>query len=330
MATKKPDRTPQRKRAVKKRVSRDEASKQAAPFDLGADNWIWGEGDELGAGNRMTPETILAALDQVRKGEIIDLSHDVAMGNPNIPPFQPPYFISMSITGPNSERFIHEAMGADNGIGFYLERIEMTTHVSTHIDALGHATIHAELYGGIPTPVGADDFGLKHCGIEKAPPFIARGVVIDVAGYKKVHHLEPGYAITPADLEGALRKQKTTIPEGSIVIIHTGWGHKFWTDPVNYAHSYPGIGLAASKWLAEKRVVAIGADNMALEVFPCENPKVIFPVHQHLITKQGIYIVENVKTDEIVERRLWESTIVILPTKFRGATGTPVRIIALL
>ena len=63
---------------------------------------------------------------------------------------------------------------------------------------------------------------------------------------------------------------------------------------------------------------------------PCEDPKVIFPVHQHLITRQGIYIIENVKTDEIVERKLWESTIVILPTKFRGATGSPVRIIALL
>ena len=53
-------------------------------------------------------------------------------------------------------------------------------------------------------------------------------------------------------------------------------------------------------------------------------------MHQHLITRQGIYIIENVKTDEIVERQLWESTIVILPTKFRGATGSPVRIIALL
>mgnify|MGYP005810600315 CR=1 FL=1 len=299
-------------------------------FDLGPDHWIWGEGDELGAGNRMTPKSVLAALEQVEKGEIIDLSHDVAQGAPSIPPFQSPYVMTVSVTGENSERFIREAMGAENGIGFYLERIEMTTHVSTHIDALGHATIHAELYGGIPAPVGADDFGLRHCGIEKAPPFFARGVVLDIAGVHGVSHLEPGYAITPADLEAALKRQKVKIPKAAIVLVHTGWGAKFWSDPVTYAHGYPGIGLEASKWLAAKEVVAAGADNMALEVWPCEDPKVIFPVHQHLITRQGIYIIENVKTDEMVSRGLWEATIVILPTKFRGATGAPVRIVALL
>lgn len=316
--------------AAKPKAKGRSKSTFAGPVDLGPDHWVWGEGDEIGAGNLMTPDSILAALDQVKKGEIIDLSHDVAMGNPSIPPIQLPYVMTLSSTAANSERMIRNGFGAENGIGFYLERIEMTTHVSTHIDALGHATIHAELYGGIPAPVGADDFGLCHAGIEKAPPFIARGVVIDVAGYKKTKFLKPGYAITPTDLEGALKRQKVSIKKGVIVIIHTGWGHKFWSDPVAYAHGYPGIGLDASKWLAAHEVVAVGADNMALEVFPCEDPKVIFPVHQHLITRQGIYIIENVKTDEIVERKLWQSTIVILPTKFRGATGSPVRIIALL
>ena len=291
---------------------------------------MWGEGDEIGAGNLMTPDSILAALEKVKKGEIIDLSHDVAMGNPSIPPIQLPYVMTLSSTSANSERMIRNGFGAENGIGFYLERIEMTTHVSTHIDALGHATIHAELYGGLPGAVSHYSFGRWHAGIEQSPHFVARGVIIHVAGYKTSRFLTPGYAITPAEREGALKRQKVSIEKGSIVIVHTGWGHKFWSDPVTYAHGYPGIGLAASKWLAAHEVVAVGADNMALEVFPCEDPKVIFPVHQHLITRQGIYIIENVKTDEIVEKKLWESTIVILPTKFRGATGSPVRIIALL
>ncbi|MGE3850030.1 MAG: cyclase family protein [Gammaproteobacteria bacterium] len=318
---------------AKSRKSPSASTRKAAakmPVDLGPDNWIWGPDDQLGAGNRMTTRTILGALQKVQKGEIIDLSHDVAQGAPSIPPIQSPYVMTVSSSAQNSERFIREALGAENGIGFYLERIEMTTHVSTHIDALGHATIHAELYGGIPAPVGADDFGLRHCGIEKAPPFFTRGVVLDVAAVHGVAHLDPGYAITPADLEAALKRQKVRIPKAAIVLIHTGWGAKFWSEPVKYAHGYPGIGLAASKWLAAKEVVAVGADNMALEVWPCEDPKVIFPVHQHLITRQGIYIIENVKTDAMVSRGLWEATIVILPTKFRGATGAPVRIVAML
>lgn len=300
-----------------------------ADLDLGEDNWRWGKDDTLGAGNLITAQSIKAALGAVDNGQIVELSHDVAMGVPHVWPLQTPYIMTMSRTSKNMTKFLSEHMGATNDIGFYLERIEMTTHVSTHIDALGHVTIAAEFYNGIAIEDGESDEGLTRFGIEKAPPFIARGILIDVAAYRGVETLQAGYAITPADLEGALKKQAITIPEGSIVFIHTGWGKYFTARPQHYAHTGPGIGLAASKWLAAKKVVAIGADNMGLEVVPGEDPKVIFPVHQHLLVKQGIYIIENVKTDELAANKLYETTIIMLPTKFRGATGTPLRIIAL-
>ena len=300
-----------------------------ADIDLGKSNWQWGKDDVLGAGNLMTAQTIKAALSTVGKGEIVELSHDVAMGAPYINGIQTPYVMTLSRTSKNMEKMLTEHMGATNNVGFYLERIEMTTHVSTHIDALGHVTIAAELYNGLDREDAASDIGLNHNGIDKSPPFIAKGILIDVAAYKDVESLKAGYVITPGDLQGALKKQGTKIPEGSIIFIHTGWGKNFTTKPQHYAHTGPGLGLAASKWLASKKVVAIGADNMALEVVPGENPKIIFPVHQHLLVKQGIYIVENVKTDALAKKKLYETTIVMLPTKFRGATGTPLRIIAL-
>jgi len=68
---------------------------------------------------------------------------------------------------------------------------------------------------------------------------------------------------------------------------------------------------------------------MALEVTPGEDPNVVFPVHQHLLVKQGIYIIENVKTDELAAQKRYQTTTIMLPTKFRGATGTPLRIIAM-
>ncbi len=301
----------------------------ALAVDLGSNNWSWGKEDSLGAGNLMTAETIKAALEAVEKGEVIELSHDVAMGAPHISPIQTPYVMTMSGTAKNMEKFLSQNMGATNDIGFYLERIEMTTHVSTHIDALGHVTIASEFYNGIPIEDGESDSGLTINGIEKSPPFIARGILIDVAAYKGVESLEAGYPITPADLQGALKKQGMKIPAGSIVFIHTGWGKNFTAQPQHYAHTGPGIGLAASKWLASQKVVAIGADNMALEVVPGEDPKAVFPVHQHLLVKQGIYIIENAKTDELAAKKLYQTTTVMLPTKFRGATGTPLRIIAL-
>ncbi|RLA45224.1 MAG: cyclase family protein [Gammaproteobacteria bacterium] len=297
--------------------------------DLGKNNWAWGKDDVLGAGNRMTASSIKAALAAVEGGNIVELSHDVAMGAPYIEPIQTPYVMTLSRTSKNMENFLRDKMGATNDIGFYLERIEMTTHVSTHIDALGHVTIAAELYNGLDREQAASDIGLNHNGIEKSPPFIAKGILIDVATYKGVENLEPGYAISAADLQGALKKQGTNIPEGAIVFVHTGWGKNFTAEPQHYAHTGPGIGIEASKWLASQNVVAIGADNMALEVTPGEEPTVVFPVHQHLLVKQGIYIIENVKTDELAAKKLYETTIIMLPTKFRGATGTPLRIIAL-
>jgi len=300
-----------------------------ADVDLGENNWSWGKDDVLGAGNLMTANSIKAALAAVESGKIIELSHDVAVGAPYINPIQTPYVITLARTSKNMEKFLRDNAGATNEVGFYLERIEMTTHVSTHIDALGHVTIAAELYNGLDREDAASDIGLNHNGIDKSPPFIATGILIDVAAYKGVDNLEPGYAITVADLQGALKKQGTTIPKGAIVFVHTGWGKNFTAKPQHYAHTGPGIGIEASKWLASKSVVAIGADNMALEVTPGEDPKVIFPVHQHLLVKQGIYIIENVKSDELAAQKLYQTTVIMLPTKFKGATGTPLRIIAL-
>ncbi len=300
-----------------------------ADANLGENNWKWGKDDVLGAGNLMTANSIKAALSAVESGEIIELSHDVAVGAPYINPIQTPYVITLARTSKNMENFLRDNAGATNKVGFYLERIEMTTHVSTHIDALGHVTIAAELYNGLDREDAASDIGLNHNGIDKSPPFIATGILIDVAAYKGVGNLEPGYAITAADLQGALKKQGTTIPKGAIVFVHTGWGKNFTAKPQHYAHTGPGIGIEASKWLASKQVVAIGADNMALEVTPGEDPKVVFPVHQHLLVKQGIYIIENVKSDELAAKKRYQSTVIMLPTKFKGATGTPLRIIAL-
>ncbi|MFZ5653321.1 MAG: cyclase family protein [Pseudomonadota bacterium] len=305
------------------------AMASASAVDLGEPNWSWGKDDVLGAGNRITAASIKAALGTVEQGRVIELSHDVAMGAPYIPGVQTPYVMTLARTSGNMEKLLAEHMGATNRVGFYLERIEMTTHVSTHIDALGHVTIAAELYNGLDREQAASDTGLNRLGIEQSPPFIAPGVLIDVASYKGVDFLEAGYAITPEDLQGALDKQGTEIPEGAIVLIHTGWGRNFTADPQHYAMTGPGIGLAASKWLAARKAVAIGADNMALEVVPGEDPGVIFPVHQHLLVNQGIYIIENLNSAELAAGRHYRTTILMLPTKYRGATGTPLRIVAL-
>ena len=296
----------------------------------GPRSWSWGPDDELGAANQITSESILEALAAVQKGDIIELSHEVVEGAPFIPGLQPEYKIGMHLTSPATVEMFAEQFSATNGIGINLERIEMTTHVGTHIDAIGHISEADTLYGGASGDETVSSSGLGHGGIEKAPPFIARAVLIDVAGYKNVQGLEAGYAITPEDLEGALKRQKSKVIEGAIVLIHTGADETFVSTPEEHAKSTPGINLEAARWLSSRRVVAVGADNHAVEVEPGKIPGVAFPVHQHFITNQGVYMIENMKLDELAERRIYESTVIILPIKFKGATGSPVRVIALL
>jgi hypothetical protein len=149
---------------------------------------------------------------------VIELSHEVAEGAPFIPGLQPPYGIRMHLTSGPSEQMFARDMGATNGIGVNLEQVEMTMHVSTHVDAIGHISIGGTLYNGVAASEGVSDEGLRHGGIETAPPFIARAILIDVAAYKEVDRLAPGYAVQPADLEAALRAQGVSIPEGSVVL----------------------------------------------------------------------------------------------------------------
>ncbi len=296
---------------------------------LGPRHWPWGSGDERGAGNLITPESILEALSQVTQGEVIELSHDVAEGAPLMPGLQPPYGFRMHLTTGASVQMFAQDMGATNGIGVNLEQVELTMHVSTHVDAIGHISIGNTLYGGASGEESVSDSGISHGGIEQAPPFIARAVLIDVAAYKGVDRLDPGYGIQPEDLEGALQAQGVDVSEGTIVLIHTGSDETFLENPEAHAASTPGLSLDAARWLSSRRVIAVGADNHALEVEPGETPGVLFPVHQHLIVNQGIYIIENMKLDELAERRIFESTLIMLPTKFKGATASPVRVIAL-
>lgn len=297
---------------------------------VGPRNWSWGAGDERGAGNLITPTSILEALSAVSQGEVIELSHEVAEGAPRIPGVQPEYKLSMHLTSDATVKKFAEEMSATNGIGVNLERIEMTTHVSTHIDAIGHISIGDTLYSGASGKETVSASGIAYGGIEKAPPFIARAVLIDVAGYKGVDRLEAGYAITPEDLEGALRAQGSQITKGVIALIHTGSDETFLANSHAHAESTPGISMDAARWLSSRRVIAVGGDNHGVEVLPGETPGELFPVHQHFITNQGIYIIENMKLDELAERKVYESTVIILPTKFKGATAAPVRIIALL
>ncbi len=169
----------------------------------------------------------------------------------------------------------------------------MTAHVGTHIDALGHFTIGDRLYNGLSAAEVVTDWGLDRLGIEHAPPMVTRGVLLDVAGFDGGEFLEPGRVIAPDDLARAEAAAGVVIEPGDIVLIRTGWGRFFGVDNPRYLQGEPGINVPAAQWLTQRDVVAIGCDNMAVEVLPNPDRNVALPVHHHVLVEAGVYLIEE-------------------------------------
>jgi kynurenine formamidase len=203
----------------------------------------------------------------------------------------------------------------------------MPEHSGTHIDALAHQAENLTLHGGVHVDSGVQtSVGFRVLGIDTMAPLVARGVLLDVAGKKR---LEPDHAISPEELQRVAKEAGVEIRAGDVVLVRTGYG-ALWSQPDDYLHA-AGVSSYGSRWLAEKKVLAVGADNMAWDVMGPTDPElgVTLPGHLVLLVRAGIPIIENLNLEELAAARVYEFAFVCLPLKMRGATGSPVRPIAI-
>jgi kynurenine formamidase len=147
-------------------------------------------------------------------------------------------------------------------------------------------------------------------------------VLLDVAALKR-DRLAAGEVITARELQQAAQKAHVTLRPGDVVLIHTGHGFWWTTDNDRYAEGEPGIGLDAAKWLAEQKVALIGSDNWAIEAVPSENLARPFEVHQFLLVRHGIYLLENLDLSELAADNVTEFAFMFAPLRLKGATGSP-------
>jgi kynurenine formamidase len=280
------------------------------------DRWYpsrWGADDQRGAANRVTPAKVTQARDLIRQGRVYQLGRVYEAGMP----LQATRHFSLHIpqayvTGGTNQGIYHdEVVSAEIG------------QVGTQFDGLGHFGIGDLFYNGNRRADFAQPGGLTKLGIENVGPIFTRGVLIDVAALKGVAQLERGYEITVADLKAALSRQKVQITPGDVVITHTGWGAHWLKDNARYLSGAPGIGHAAAQFLADAEVVVVGGDSSAVEVSPNPNASLSAPVHQLLIARNGIYLHENLATEELARDSVYEFAYVFSPLRLKGATGSP-------
>ena len=132
-----------------------------------------------------------------------------------------------------------------------------------------------------------------------------------------------GEVVTAEDLDGALRKEGVSIGEGDVVLLRTGHWQLWMKDNEAFSKGEPGLGVAAARWLCDRKITLVGSDCWATEVVPPENKDRPFEVHQLLIVRNGIYNLENLDLEQLARDKVYEFAFIFAPLPLKGATGSP-------
>jgi kynurenine formamidase len=262
----------------------------------------------------MTLERLVAAI---RVTRTYDLGVALEAGIPHGPAHSPFLFSLIKKHGQIVYR---------DGVSTATDVFSMGTHVGTHIDALGHVSKAGRLHGGIEAEsVQSFAGGLRHGGVHDLPPIIGRGILLDVPAVRGVDVLPAEDAVTARDLERACELHGVTVEPGDTVLVRTGW-MRYWADPERYHGTpVPGLVVDAAHWIADRHARCVGGDTYAVEKVPAHG----MAVHVALLVERGVPIIEMLDLEALARDGVHAFLFVALPLKIVGATGSPVRPIAL-
>lgn len=266
-----------------------------------------------------SPDRLAELLSLLAHATVYDLEHLRRVGDPIFPAHWPGYVYTLHR---RHEAGLERRTSA-SGL------ITQAEHSGTHIDALCHQAEDLRLNGGIGIDADVQGpQGFSRLGMETVAPILRRGVLLDVAGLRG----EPvplGEQIDASELEATLRAQQQEIRAGDVVLVRTGNATR-WEDGDTYLR---GCGMAgsASNWLARMGPFAVGADLVAWDLPGVVDPGTgtTLPGHLILLVRSGIHILENLNLEQLAADGTGEFLFCCLPPKYAGATGSPVRPIAI-
>jgi kynurenine formamidase len=290
-----------------------------------AEDWYpskYGPDDTIGALNNLSPEATKAAAGLVQTGKIYALG---VVTNRKTPAWTPRWFniiVTQSNDGTGPTMGSNKVTANDDVLITYLG-------IGTQLDGLGHLGIDHRYYNGLRAQdiVAAD--GLKKLGTQDVPPIATRGVLLDMTKQLGANPVAPGTAFNRTEIDAAASAAGVTIQKGDVVLFHTGHMTTAENDPAGYIAKEPGLGKEGAEYLASLDVVAIGADSSALEVIPFEREDEPFIVHQTLLSKNGVHILENVSTAQLAADGATTFLFVLGQPRFEGAVQMVVNPIAI-
>lgn len=295
-------------------------------------NWgRWGDDDELGTLNLIDDEAVQRGLAAARTGRRLSLAIRLDAGSPqmgNIPGRINPVHAMIALNTPYT-----------GDVGDFCcsdDMVTMGLQAGTHWDALAHVSYDGLLYNGHPASSVTAERGATRCGIHRVGSIVSRGVLLDVARARGVDRLAPGHPISEDDLEAAVDLAGVRPSPGDVVLVRTGHMALFKArDRQAYTlGEQPGLTVRTVPWLRRHDVAAVAIDTLALEVYPCEDPAVLFPVHLLQLRDLGLTQGQNFDLETLSEHcaaeGVHEMLLVANPEPFTGGTGAPVNPVAIL
>ncbi len=284
-------------------------------------NWgRWGEEDELGTLNLVTPEKRRDALALATAGVSVSLSHT--------------YLTEADVEATSPVGY--EMLGPDRPGPFRSDRYTFAYHgyAHSHMDSLCHMMHEGSLYNGY---VRGDEVTVEGCarlGVNNYKQgIVSRGILMDIPRLKGVDYLEPGTPIHIEDLEAWEREARLRVESGDILFVRTGrWARRAEHGPWQMNREAAGLHASVAPWLRERGVAMLGADGTN-DVLPSGVEGVTQPIHQLTIVAMGMPLFDNLDLEavaaEAARQGRWEFLLVAAPLAVDGGTGSPLNPLAI-
>jgi kynurenine formamidase len=293
-------------------------------------NWgRWGPDDELGTLNYIKPEHVRRAAGLVKSGRSVSMAIPIN-----------------TVAGPDNQNpAIHHMTRLfdlpidSSSLRFGMDFLGMSCHgdCHTHIDALNHIAYGGRVYGGRPESLLTSQGGKALDIAGYANGIVGRGVLLDIPRLRGTPWLEPGEAVTRAELEAAEKAEGVRLDEGDILVFRTGH-HRRRLERGPWDNGYTGEGKSglhvdAIPWMHERRIAAFLPVGDG-ETVPGTVDGIMYPIHPLQIVAMGMVASDSLNLEDIAaaceaEKR-WEFMVVAEPLRLPGGTGSPFNPIAIL
>src|SRR3712207_5696261 len=306
--------------------------------------WVWGDEDQLGNLNELSPELTLKALSRVEEGKVYDLGLPYDRRSFKFEGHNPGEIISFRTPdGLNTQEdvdFVESEEENSLNTTWSSNALFISDNVATQIDSFGHIyegnPPHA--YNGYRSEEIQGDFGLLKLGADTIPPIVAPATMIDVAKSVGEDPLPESFGIGPDRLQEALDQQGVDIDPLDVVLVRTGTA-SVWLEGDGVgansseveAPDLAGLTVAAARWLVEEKgALAVGTDTSSVEVRPpkdqLDDGTSFNPVHVYLLARQGVHTLEYHNQEELAKDEVYKFAYILGVNKIRGSTaGTALR-----